>query len=107
MAKFYGNVGYAVQGESAPGVWDVTVTERPYSGDVVRNSRYQESSNKVNDDININNSISILADPYAYQHISNMKYIIWMDTAWEIKDVEVSFPRLILTIGGVYNGKQA
>lgn len=109
MAKFYGKVGYATQAESetAPGVWKSTIVERSYSGDVIRNSPYRESSNKVNDDININNSISILADPYAYQHISNMSYVVWMDTRWKIKNAAVSYPRIILTIGGVYNGEQA
>jgi len=105
MGKFYGAVGYAETEETSPGVWTETITERNYSGDVIKNvSRWQAGQN-LNDNLTINNSISILADPFAYQNFHAMKYVSWMDTLWKITNVEVQRPRLILTIGGVYNGE--
>lgn len=104
MAKFYGVIGYAETVESSPGVWKEQITERSYSGDLSRNKRRLESSGHLNDDINIANEISIVADPFAYQNFHAMRYVEFMGTKWKISDVEVQYPRLILTVGGVYNG---
>lgn len=105
MAKFYGEIGYAESVETSPGVYSDVITVRNYSGDLLANSsRWTTSSESVNDDLNINNRISILADPYAYQNFHSMKYVEFMGTKWKINSVEVRYPRLILTIGGVYNG---
>ena len=105
MAKFYGKIGYGVTSEIRPGVWDETITERSYYGDVNKLSRRLESSDKVIDDITISNEISILADPFAYENFHTMKYVEYMGAKWKINKVEVRFPRLILVTGGVYNGK--
>ena len=103
MAKFYGSIGYAETVETKPGVYRTKETERAYFGDLLRNSRQYETSGKVNDDLNIANEISIVADPYARQNFHSMRYIEFMGTKWKITRVEVQYPRLILTIGGVYN----
>lgn len=104
MAKFFGKVGYVETVETRPGVWsDDQVTERDYYGDVIRNTRRLETSDKVNDDINIGNSISIVADPFAYQNFHSMRYVVFMGSKWKITTVEVQYPRLLLTLGGVYN----
>lgn len=103
MAKFYGAIGYGVTEETRPGVWDETTKERNYFGDVSRLSRKLQVSDKVNDDINITNEISILADPFAYDNFHTMKYVVYMGAKWKITNVEVRYPRLILTTGGVYN----
>lgn len=107
MAKFYGVIGYAEMQETRPSIWEETVIERPYYGDIIRNARRLESGESVNDDITINNSISIVADPYAREHFFAMRYVKWMGTAWKVTNVEVQSPRLLLTIGGVYNGQTA
>lgn len=104
MAKFYGAIGYAKTVETMPGVWTEQITERDYYGDVIRNSRRLQSSDKVNDDININNQISIVADPYAINNFHSMRYAEFMGAKWKISDVEVQYPRLLLTLGGLYNG---
>lgn len=104
MAKFYGNVGYVKTVEVAPGVWSEQATERPYYGDLTRNTSRYQSSGDVNDDININNDISIVADPYANENFQHMRYVVYMGTKWKITNVEVKYPRLILSLGGVYNG---
>lgn len=106
MAKFYGKVGYAEHVETAPGVWVEQITEKQYYGDEVANIRKLESSGNFNDNINISNKISIVADPYAYQNFHAMRYIEFMGAKWKISNVEVLRPRLILTVGGLYNGEQ-
>lgn len=104
MAKWYGVIGYGETVQTSPGVWKDKITERTYAGDVIRNtSRWSNSSNSTNDDLNINNQISIIADPFAYQNFHSMKYAEFMGTNWKITNVEVQYPRLILTIGGVFN----
>ena len=105
MAKFYGKIGYGVSAEIRPGVWDEIITEKPYYGDVNKLSRRLRTDDKVVDDINIANEISILADPFAYENFSTMKYVEYMGAKWKINKVEVRFPRLTLVTGGVYNGK--
>lgn len=106
MAKWYGMIGYAETAETTPGNWDEQITERPYYGDVIRNMRKLQGAEKVNDDINIANEISIVADPFACQNFHRMCYIEFMGAKWKISNVEVQYPRLILTIGGVYNAGQ-
>lgn len=107
MAKFYGEIGYGESVETAPGVWEDVITERKYFGDVLRNTRQLESGDKVNNDLSVSNSVSILADGYANEHFFAMRYIKWAGSLWTISDVEVQSPRLILKLGGVYNGQQA
>ncbi len=103
MAKFYGVIGYAETKETAPGVWREAITERSYYGDVIRNTRRWEGSEHLNDDLNINNLISIVADAYANENFFAIRYITWMGSKWKVTNVEVQRPRLILTIGGLYN----
>ena len=107
MAKYFGKIGYAEQVETAPGVWEEQITEHQYYGDVVRNIRKLESSGDINDNINVSMEISIVADPYAIQNFHAMRYVEFMGSLWKITSVEVNYPRLILSIGGVYNGQQA
>lgn len=104
MAKYYGQLGYAETQETRPGIFKEVITERSYAGDVLRNARKLESGEAINDNVVVNNSLSIVADPYAYQHFFAIRYVRWMGTLWKVTNVEVQSPRLILTIGGVYNG---
>lgn len=104
MAKFYGTIGYVVTKETEPGIYEEVVVENVYYGDVLKDSRRLQERAKVNDDITISNRISIIADPFANNHFHSMRYVEMMGTKWKITDVEVAFPRLILSIGGVYNG---
>ena len=105
MAKFYGAVGYAVTEESTPGVWEERIVERMYYGELIRNTRRLQTTEHLNDDINISNEISILADPFAYANFHSMRYVDFMGAKWKVMSVEVQYPRLILTVGGVYNGE--
>lgn len=103
MAKFYGNVGYIKTVETEPGVWEEQTIVQQYYGDITRNISKYQTSGGVNDDINVSNSISILADPFANENFQHMRYVEFMGAKWKITNVEVQYPRLILTIGGVYN----
>ena len=105
MAKFYGKIGYAETVEVRPGVNVERITELDYFGDLVRNSRRLQSADKLNDDINVANEISIIADPFAELNFHRMRYVEFMGAKWKISNVEVQRPRLILTLGGLYNGK--
>lgn len=108
MNKWYGTIGYAETVETQPGVWKEQITVRSYFGDVYKNNRrLQTTGESTNDSININNEISIIADPYAYENFHSMRYVEFMGTRWKISDVNVQYPRLILSIGGIYNGEQA
>ena len=103
MAKFYGAIGYGISEETTPGVWEEKIVERCYYGDLVRNTRRMQNSEYLNDNINISNEISIIADPYANENFHLMRYVTFMGTKWKINSVEVQYPRLILSIGDVYN----
>lgn len=109
MPKFHGPIGYGESVESPPGsgVYRDVVTEYLYYGDVIRNTRRLQDGEYLNNDLTVGNSISILADPYAIEHFFNMRYIGWSGTLWTISEVEVQTPRLVLRLGGVYNGPRA
>lgn len=104
MAKFYGNVGFVKTVETIPDVWDTVEDPRPYCGDLVRNQRRWDNSNSVNEDLTVSNEISIVADQFAYDNLNAMKWVEFMGSKWKINSVTIAYPRIILTIGGVYNG---
>lgn len=105
MAKFSGLIGYVEKSvETAPGVWVEQITEKNYMGDILRQTQQWRETANLNDNLTINNRISIVADDFAFSHFSSMKYVIWGGVYWEVKDVELQRPRLILSLGGVYNG---
>jgi hypothetical protein len=103
MAKFYGVIGYAISEETEPGVFEEQIIERNHVGDVIRNTRRLKEVGKVNDDITISNQISILSDPFVSNNFHTMRYVSYMGSKWKVVEVEVQYPRLILTLGGLYN----
>ncbi len=114
MAKFYGAIGYGIteevmsgteQNAVGTGVWKDQIVERNYFGDVIKNYKKSSTGESINDNIDVSNSISIVSDPFAMQHFMTIKYVKWMGAAWKVSSVEVQYPRLILNIGGVYNGE--
>lgn len=103
MAKWFGKIGFAETKETKPGIWEEIMTVREYYGDVTRNTRRFQSSENLNDNIVVSNDISIVADPYAIQNFHSIRYIEFMGAKWKINNVEVSYPRLILTLGDICN----
>lgn len=104
MAKWVGKVGYAILVETTPGVWTENIVEREYFGDTYRNTRRLQSSDKLNDDVTVGNEISFIADPYANENFHSVRYAEFMGIKWKVTNIDVQYPRLILTLGGVYNG---
>lgn len=104
MAKFNDAVGYAESFEVRPGVWVDQMIEITYFGDVLRNTRRLSDGTGLNNDLSVGNTISILADPYALEHFFAIRYVKWAGARWAVTEVEVKRPRLLLKLGGVYNG---
>ena len=107
MAKYYGEIGFVDTVETSPGIWEEKIIIRHYAGDVTRNTRrYNAVNDQINDNLNISNDISIVADPYASQNFHKIRYITYMGSKWKINNVEVNFPRLILHISDIYNEEE-
>ena len=102
MAKWFGAIGFAETVETAPGIWEELITDHHYYGDVNRYTRRLQAGNQLNDDINVNNEISIIADPFAVNHIHSMRNVEFQGTRWKVSNVEVVYPRLVLTVGSIY-----
>lgn len=108
MNKWYGKIGFINTAETVPGVWKEVAVEKQYRGDIIRNSsKWSIKQDSTLDDINISNSISIIIDPYLEKHLQSIRYIEFMGGLWNISNIDVQYPRLVLSIGGVYNGETA
>src|SRR5699024_2249461 len=104
---FHGVVGYAeaaVEDPPGSGIWKEPIVEKTYYGEIVRNSRQLREGEKINNDLSVQNSISIVADAYANDHFFAMRYVKWAGSLWIVEDVTVERPRLLLRLGGIYNG---
>ena len=101
--KWYGEVAYSSEVETEPGVIENELIVHPYYGDVLKNYKTDDTSDRINDNINISNQISLVADPFAFNNFHKIVYVTFMGTKWRVKSIDVNYPRLILTIGGVYN----
>lgn len=106
--KFFGEVGFWLGSkEVKPGIFKSEIVEKLYSGDVNWNNRHFQPSENQNEDVRLNNQISILSDLYSKENFASIRYVVWNHTKWKVTNIEVNYPRLILTIGGVYNGTGA
>ena len=106
MAKFCGVVGFAITEETSPGIWTPVITEQEYYGDVIADARRLQTIDQLNDDISVSNRISIVVDAFANEKFHAIRFVEYMGTAWKVTNAEVQRPRLILTLGGVYNGQR-
>lgn len=104
MAKYYGAIGFYETVEVEDGVFEERIIERKYSGDVTRTIQRWNKTEDVNDDIVIEHSISIIADTYAYENLHTIRYVTWMGQKWKVTSIQFQMPRLVLNVGGVYNG---
>ena len=106
MARYHGKIGYAKLRETAPGVWEEIIIEREQQGDVVRNLRRLNSAEQLNDNIKLNQEISIVADKFAMENYQYIRYATYMGVKWKVNAVDASqYPRLVLDMGEVYNAK--
>lgn len=107
MAKWFGKIAYRDTVKTSPGIWEPVITERSYFGDTVRNTRRLENDQKVNDDISVSVDISIVADPFAYNNFHSILWVEYMGSKWKVSSVDPQYPRLVLSLGGLYNGEDA
>lgn len=108
MARYSGKIGYLITVEEEingekTGICKEKYIERQAYGDVIQNYSKWDSANQLNDNISVNNKISIVADPFALANFQHIKYATWMKQKWKVSTIEPNYPRLILNIGGIYN----
>ena len=103
--RFFGKVGYATEGERQNGVWVGKITEKELFGDVIENSQSLVDGSDLNPDMTFSNSISVVADDYAREHFTAIRYVEWAGVLVSVTNVKVQYPRLLLRLGGVYNGE--
>lgn len=104
MARYCGKVGFAIDTEVRPGVWKNKIVDRTYYGDSFRMSSRLQDSGNLNDNVTISNEISIVADPFANENFLSIRYAEFMGVKWKVTNIEIQRPRLLMTLGGVYNG---
>lgn len=103
--KYSGKIGFWIDDvEIRPGVYKSEIVEKPYRGDITRTSQRWKSTENLNDDLMVNNRISIIADLYLNNHISSIKYITFMGNKWKVSSIEINYPRVIIDMGEVWNG---
>lgn len=105
MGKFCGKIGFSKTVETSPGVWEEQITEHTCRGDITRCFRKYEQSGQLNDNISLSNELSIIADPIVTFCLESIRYVVYMGAKWKVNSIEVQYPRLILSIGGVYNDR--
>lgn len=106
MSRWYGKIGFSVQEETSPGIWNEVVVEKEYYGDIYNRSRKWQQSKDLIDDITITNEITITTDPYIIENLTNIKYVVIEGIKWKISNITISAPRLTLSLGGIYNAYQ-
>lgn len=107
MAKWCGKIGFEVEtAETAPSVYEEKIVERRYYGQILEYGRALEAGEGANDDIRLENQLSVVADPFAQHNFCRIRYAVWMGTKFKVSRVKVQYPRLLLTLGGVWNGNE-
>lgn len=103
MARFSGKVGYITQEETRPGVWTPKEKSRDMKGDIIRQVSSSQSGESINDDISLNHRVSLIGDAYAFGNYFNIRWVQIDLQKWKVSSVEVQRPRLIITLGGLWN----
>lgn len=104
--KFSGKLGFVMTKENPnkPGIWNNTTEEHKATGDILSNSYRLESDSDAIKDLNFDCRISIVASKYIKDNIGYIKYVLYRGTKWAVKTAAPAYPRIILTLGGLYNG---
>lgn len=105
MPKCSGVIGYALAEETQPGVWTENITEKKYFGDIVRDNRKIVDQGEINSSVNISNNVSIVSNKFMLDNMASMRYISFNKSKWKINSIDIKPPRLIISLGGLYNGK--
>lgn len=104
MAKFYGKIGFTVMMETLPDVWEPVETVKDYFGDLTRNQRRWNNGESVNENIEVSNEVSLVMDDFLQENAGALKWVEAMGAKWKVNSITIDYPRLVLTLGGVYNG---
>ena len=109
MARFHGRVGYgeSAETESGSGIWTDQITEKEYTGYVIQVRRGTDPGPDYNTTFTVQTIISIVADAYANDRFLAIRYVEWAGVLWTVTSVEVQRPRLLLSLGEVYDGPRA
>lgn len=108
MTKYHGKIGFVQFVEKEPSVWVEDTIEREYKGDVTRNfRRWDQSTDSINPNLNVTNTITIVADDFMINNSHMLRYAEFMGSYWEIKSIELDRPRLTLELGGVYHKQES
>lgn len=107
MSKYYDEIGFATTSEypEGSGIWRTVITKKKYPGDVLNATRRIEVGDSINPDLNVSNRISIIANQFAMENFHSIRYAKYLGTKWRVNSVEIQVPRLILSLGGLYNGE--
>lgn len=104
MSKYHGHIGYAIDNEVSPGVWDETIIEHEYYGEIIKNRVNVQSGNNINPGISLTINLSIIGDPYAYEHFYSIRYVTYLGKKWSVTNIDPGHPRIVISLGGLYNG---
>lgn len=104
--KYSGLAGFEKKhNEVRPGVLQNQIKEVRIKGDVIN---YGHSLNPTQgsdqQDVHIRNRLSIVMNPYLRDNFSSLVYVIFMNVKWEVSSFTINGPRVIIDLGGVYNG---
>lgn len=107
--RFHGILAFHEGNEQTkPGIFRPIIVEKTYRGEVLRNYRgYQKAESQQNENLFLNNRISVISDLYLRSHWPSILYVLWDGVKWKVKSVDLSnYPRAILEIGGIYHGPE-
>lgn len=105
MAKYAGLVGYATDVQSSPGVWSQVIAPKRMRGDIIRQSSSNQNDDKVNSDVALVHRVSLVGDAFAFDNYFKIKWVTLYGQKWEVTTIEVQRPRLIVSLGGIWNGE--
>lgn len=103
--RYCGKIGYVVTvDDDTTGICASSTVEKVAKGDVLTNHLRVTDGVNINPDITISNRVSIVSEPFLLNNFQNIRYATWRGTKWAVESVEIALPRVILSLGGVYNG---
>lgn len=115
MAKFSGKLGIVTDYQESvdePGVYNPVYEVVNVAGDVLHQYQKNDAGEKINDDISFSHRFSFLASQRILSMITGAKtdvngitlaYLEYYGIKLKITNIEISMPRIIITVGGRYN----
>lgn len=91
--------------EVRPGVWKMQPEEVTHRAKLLTYNKDYDSGEEVNDDLKLRNRYEIVMKDKKLDY-QDMRYVIVKGTKWKVSALEFLEVRIIITLGGVYNGGQ-